>query len=96
MALRRLCKSGISTNVGQCPAVYVDDEYPEQMVCQGPRLADGRRGELREVADAEDAVGVPTETVLRAAALYLAERGHPEMRDVVERHLSGEKERVTA
>lgn len=88
MALRRLCKSGDSHVDGECPAVYVDDD-PAMMIGQGTVLDPTRTAELRDVAADEAGVVIPTETVLRAAALFLAERGRPAMLQEVESYLSG-------
>lgn len=88
MALRRLCKAEDSGNVGQCPAVYVA-ESPERMVAQGKVLDPRTTSELQEVAKDELGVELPTETVLRAAALFLAEQGRPAMVDEVEAYLAG-------
>lgn len=71
MALRRLAKDATSSKSG-CPAVYVDEADPAQMVVQGAQ--DGTPG-LIEVLPGETAVRVPAETVLRAADIY--RREHP-------------------
>ena len=78
MALRRLCKSGSSDQAEQCPAVYVADD-PARMVAQGTVLDAATAIELQHRAADEAGVALPTETVLRAAALFLAERGRPAM-----------------
>lgn len=78
MKLRRLCKSADSREEGDCPAMYLGAD-PVTMVGQGKRLDDATAAELRDVATDEYAVAIPTETVLRAAALVLAEQGRPAM-----------------
>jgi hypothetical protein len=88
MRLRRLCKKSGSGEFGQCEAVYLADR-PTTMVAQGKRLDAETAAHLREVADDEAGVALPTETVLRAAALFLAERGRPTMLDEVEDFLAG-------
>lgn len=77
MPLRRLCKSGSSARDEDCPALYVDEDDPDVMVGQGPVLDAVRLGELQHCAPEETGVRIPTETVLRAAGLFLAERGRP-------------------
>jgi len=76
MKLRRLCKSEESHVEGKCPAMYVADD-PAVMVCQGTHLDAETSAELLDVASNEGGLAVPTETVLRAAALVLAEHGPP-------------------
>lgn len=94
MKLRRLCKSGNSRIEGDCPAMYVDDDDPAVMVAQGRVLEGGHAVQLREVATEERGVSLPTETVLRAAALVLAQAGRPAMRDEVETYLARRTGRV--
>lgn len=88
MRLRRLCKSGSSGERDECPAVYVGAE-PATMVAQGKQLDAATAAELRHVAPDEDGVALPTETVLRAAALFLAERDRPAMLAEVQDFLAG-------
>lgn len=88
MALRRLCKSGGSGEAGQCPAIYVADD-PAQMVAQGVILDDHTSAELQDPGADETGVALPTETVLRAAALFLAEQGRPAMLAEVQEYLAG-------
>lgn len=57
--------------------MYLGD--PAVMVAQGKRLDAATAAELRDVAVDEAGVAIPTETVLRAAALVLAEHGRPAM-----------------
>jgi hypothetical protein len=78
MALRRLCKAGTSGEEEECPAVYIDDD-PSRMVAQGLLLDAGAAAEMQQVAHGEAGVALPTETVLRAAAVFLAEQGRPAM-----------------
>lgn len=83
MRLRRLCKDGNSTDEDECPAVYLADD-PAVMVAQGRVLDAATAAELLSLASDETASALPTETVLRAAALFLAEQGRPAMRAEVE------------
>ncbi|MFF1819291.1 hypothetical protein ACFVWG_18470 [Kribbella sp. NPDC058245] len=89
MKLTRICKSADSQVAGQCPAIYVADT-PAVMVSQGKRLDPQTTAELRDVADDETAVEIPTETLLRAAGLFLAERGRPAVAAEVEAFLAAE------
>jgi hypothetical protein len=57
-----------------CPAMYLADD-PTMMVSQGRRLDDETTAQLCNLADDETAHLIPTETVLRAAALVLASQG---------------------
>lgn len=88
MTLQRLCKSTDSGQYGQCPAVYVGD-LPTIMVAQGNRLDARLAGELQEVGANEGGVSLPAETVLRAAAMFLAARGRPAMLNEVADFLAG-------
>lgn len=83
MKLRRLCKSEDSVPQGKCPAVYIADD-PSVVVAQGKILDDPTTTELLDLADDERGVALPTETVLRAAALILAERGRSDVVHTVE------------
>jgi hypothetical protein len=74
MKLTRLCKSGDSVNESLCPAMYLADD-PTMMVSQGKRLDPETTAQLRDLANDEIAHLIPTETVLRAAALVLAAHG---------------------
>jgi hypothetical protein len=78
MPLRRLCKSGESGPREECPAVYLE-ELPTTAVAQGPLLSPEKMTELQQLGAGEGAVRLPTETLLRAAALILAEHGRPAM-----------------
>lgn len=78
MMLRRLCKAEASNKDEECPAVYATDR-PASMVAQGKFLDAATAAELQAVGADETAVALPTETVLRAAALFLAEHGRPAM-----------------
>lgn len=78
MKLRRLCKSISSRVQGDCPAVYVAED-PARMVTQGAILDAATIAELLDIGVNEAAVELPTETVLRAAALFLASQGRPAM-----------------
>ena len=88
MALRRLCKSGSSARDEDCPAVYVDEDDPAVMIGQGPMLDASRLVELQNRAPGETAIEIPTDTVLRAAGLFLAERGRPIVLSEVLAHLA--------
>ena len=76
MALRRLCKADDSDGKEECPAMYVTDD-PTSMVAQGRVLDAATEADLQQRAADEAGVVLPTETVLRAAALFLSERGRP-------------------
>lgn len=78
MQLRRLCKSGDSGENGECPAVYLQ-KPPTTSVAQGPLLGPEEMAKLQELGEGEGAVRLPTETLLRAAALILSEHGRPAM-----------------
>lgn len=87
MALRRLCKAANSFPDDKCPAVYVEEDDLSSMVGQGKKLSAESRAELRDLAAEEDAVRIPTETILRAVGLFLAERGRPVALAEVEAYL---------
>jgi hypothetical protein len=88
MPLRRLCKSGESGAREECPAVYLG-ESPTASVAQGPLLDADEMAELQQLGEGEGAVRLPTETLLRAAALILAEHGRPAMQAEVDDFLAG-------
>jgi hypothetical protein len=52
-------------------------EDPALMVGQGKLLDAATKAEVQSLAADEGAVAIPTETVLRAVGLFLAERGRP-------------------
>jgi hypothetical protein len=83
MQLTRLCKAADSMEVTQCPAIYLDVN-PAQMVGQGKRLDDETRAQLLHLGDDETGVAIPTETVLRASALFLAAHGRPDLAEGIE------------
>ncbi len=87
MALRRLCKASDSMGADNCPAVYVEDE-PQWLIAQGKALDDVLTGQLLDLAADETAVRVPTETIVRAVAMLLAERGEPALAGDISRILS--------
>lgn len=87
MKLRRLCKSVESIPQGQCSAMYLADD-PATMVGQGKVLDPDTEAELLDLADDERGVAIPTETVLRAAALVLAEAGRPTVSAEIEAFLN--------
>lgn len=87
MRLRWICKSAGSRDEGDCPAMYLAED-PTYMVGQGRQLDDATIAELANVADDEAALLYPTEMILRAAALVLAEHGRPDMLSEVESFLS--------
>ena len=88
MALVRLCKAANSIAQGDCPAMYLDSDDLDWMVAQGGLLDAEALAELRERAPDEGGVRIPTETVLRAAGLFLADRGHPDVLAAVEAYLT--------
>lgn len=57
------------------------------MVGQGPQLDAAATGKLLERAPDEVGIRIPTETVLRAVGLFLADRGHPVVLAQVEAYL---------
>lgn len=87
MKLTRLCKSAGSTAERKCPAIYATD-VPSSMVGQGKVLDAETTHELLDLAADEVGAIIPTETVLRAAALFLASHGRPAMIAEVEEFLS--------
>jgi hypothetical protein len=87
MPLRRICKSGQSGAREECPAVYLE-KPPITSVAQGPLLSQDDMFELQQLGEGEGAVRLPTETLLRAAALILAEHGRPAMLAEVQDFLS--------
>lgn len=87
MNIRRLCKSAASNDENWCEAVYVA-EPPTRMVAQGKHLDDQTTGNLLNLDADEAGVSLPTETVLRAGALFLAEQGRPAMLAEVEDFLA--------
>src|SRR5687767_3545482 len=76
MKLHWLCKSADSRKDGDCPAMYLGED-PALMVGQGKVLDARTAAELHHVAPDEGGLLYPTEMVLRAAALVLAEHGRP-------------------
>jgi hypothetical protein len=88
MPLRRICKSGQSGAREECPAVYLEKPATTS-VAQGPLLDAKETAELQQLGEGEGAVRLPTETLLRAAALILAEHGRPAMQAEVDDFLSG-------
>jgi hypothetical protein len=73
--LERLCKWSGSVEDEDCPAVYVDHDDPTTLVCQGPLLDEAGTAELLNRAPHEAGVALPSETLLRAAGLFLARQG---------------------
>jgi hypothetical protein len=67
LAMRLLTK-WVGSDTNDCPSVYVTDD-PELLVIQGNILDETMRGELVNKLAGEDAVAIPTETILRAADL---------------------------
>lgn len=67
MELNRIAKDVTSGN-GGCPSVYTTDD-PEMLVIQGNVLDEDTRTNLQQVLAGEDAVAIPTETILRAAKI---------------------------
>jgi hypothetical protein len=72
--------------------MYAAIDEPAVMVGQGKRLDAATTAELQDLADDELGVAIPTETVLRAAGMFLAERGRPGVMAEVERFLAELKE----
>lgn len=87
MKLRRICKAEESVTQGQCPAMYAAPENQLKMVAQGKDPDEDTKAYLRDVADDESAVVLPTETVLRAVATLLADAGYPAAKADVESYL---------
>ena len=56
----------IGSGSSGCPSVYTTDD-PETLVIQGNILDRDTQGRLVNHLDGEDAVFIPTETILRAA-----------------------------
>jgi hypothetical protein len=65
MRIKLVAKWANSGSSG-CPSVYTTDD-PEVLVIQGNVLDEATRGGLVNHLDGEDAVTIPTETILRAA-----------------------------
>jgi hypothetical protein len=65
MELNLLTKWANSGSSG-CPSVYTTED-PDTLVIQGNLLDGETRGNLVNELDGEDAVSIPTETILRAA-----------------------------
>lgn len=62
----QLLTKWISSGSSGCPSVYTTED-PEMLVIQGNLLDDATRATLLNNLDGEDAVAIPTETILRAA-----------------------------
>jgi hypothetical protein len=62
----RLLTKWIGSELEECPSVYMTDD-PELLVIQGNILDDAMRSDLVHKLNGEDAVSIPTETILRAA-----------------------------
>ncbi len=58
------------------------------MVGQGTLLDAATTAQLQNLAGHEAGVAIPTETLLRAAGLFLAERGHPAVLAEIEEFLA--------
>ncbi len=72
MGLTLLVKWDGSGSTG-CPSVYTTDD-PDVLVVQGNVINSGTRTELLNHLDGEDAVSIPTETILRAADMIRERR----------------------
>lgn len=70
MELELLAKWANSGGNG-CPSVYATEDS-ESLVIHGNVLDETTRGNLHNVLDGEDAIIIPTETILRAARLIEA------------------------
>jgi hypothetical protein len=75
MTLERLCKWSGSVEDEDCPAVYIDHGDPTTLVCQGPLLDEDATAALLNRAPHEGGVTLPSETLLRAAGLFLSRQG---------------------
>lgn len=90
MALERLCKWSGSMEDDDCPAVYLDHDNPSMVVCQGPLLEDEAAAELMNRAPHEGGVALPSETLLRAAGIFLARQGVTDPLAEIEAYLARE------
>ncbi|WP_028926201.1 hypothetical protein [Pseudonocardia acaciae] len=88
MKLTRLCKAADSLRVQDCPAMYLDED-PGMMVGQGKRLDEDATAQLLHLGEDEAGVAIPTETVLRAAALVLTAHGRTELGAEIETFVAG-------
>ena len=70
MHLQLLAKWVFSGSSG-CPSVYATED-PDMLVIQGNLLDEDARSQLLNGLDGEDAVVIPTETILRAADMIRA------------------------
>ena len=70
MQIKLVTKWIVSGSSG-CPSVYTTDD-PDMLVIQGNVLDGDTRGRLLNQLDGEDAVTIPTETILRAADMIRA------------------------
>jgi hypothetical protein len=61
----------IQSGSSGCPSVYTTDD-PDTLVIQGALLDAPTRARLVNNLDGEDAVSIPTETILRAADMIRA------------------------
>lgn len=84
---RMLAKDALSLGKRQCPALYVAED-PARMVAQGKRLSAGELSQLIDLDDDENAVYLPTETVLRGAARLVKESGDHLLSDAIEAFLA--------
>ena len=67
MELELLTKWVLSGSSG-CPSVYATED-PETLVIQGNLLDEQTRRQLVDELQGEDAIAIPTETILRAAEM---------------------------
>ena len=67
----QLLTTWMQSGSSACPSVYTTDD-PEMLVIQGNMLDDSTRARLVNHLDGEDAVSIPTETILRAADMIRA------------------------
>ena len=70
MDIELLAKWILSGSSG-CPSVYATED-PDVIVVQGSVLDDHTRSRLMNHLEGEDAVAIPTETILRAADMIRA------------------------
>lgn len=67
--------------------MYIADP-PSEMVVQGRHLDDETTSQLLNRADNEGGLAIPTETVVRAVGLLLAEYGRPDLHSEIESFLA--------
>lgn len=58
----------VNSGSSGCPSVYITED-PETLVVQGNVLDEQTRRQLADELPGEDAIAIPTETILRAAEM---------------------------